>query len=147
MDGTFTVARQADVDGPETTTFTYTVADNLGDTDTGVVEMTTVPRFVAGTPIDTLGGPIPVESLKLGTQVRTRDHGFQPLGWTDRSARVAEGGDAPVVFAAGALGAHDEIELSPCHRVLVASNLADFIFGSAQVLIKAKGSDQRYDHS
>ena len=137
-DGTFTVAGQADVDDPETTTFTYTVADDLGNTDTGVVEMTTVPCFVAGTLIETLEGLLPVEDLEPGTQVRTRDNGFQPLRWIGRSERRAKGADAPVVFAAGALGAHDEIELSPCHRVLMASNRAEFLFGSAQVLVKAK---------
>ena len=137
-DGTFDIAAQDDVDDPETTTFTYTVADGLGNTDTGLVKMTTVPCFVAGTLIDTAAGPQPVEKLEPGTLVHTRDNGLQPLRWVGRSHRRAEGADAPVVLVAGALGDHAALELSPCHRVLVSSDRAELLFGAPQVLVKAK---------
>ncbi|MDE4172985.1 choice-of-anchor L domain-containing protein [Phaeobacter sp. PT47_59] len=137
-DGTFTLWAQPDVEDPETTTFTYTVADDLGNTDTGVVEMTTVPCFVAGTLIDTLEGSVPVEALQTGMRVRTRDNGFQPLRWIGRSQRKARGADAPVVLQAGALGRHETVELSPCHRVFLASGRAEMLFGTPQVLVKAK---------
>lgn len=37
--------------------------------------------FVAGTLIDTVKGPVPVEALRPGMLVATRDNGFRPLRW------------------------------------------------------------------
>ncbi|KAE9632227.1 choice-of-anchor L domain-containing protein [Parasedimentitalea maritima] len=141
-DGTLAISNDTDVD--ETNTFTYTVADDLGNTDVGIVEVTTdtslpgAACFVAGTLIDTVEGPIAVEELEPGCLVETRDHGAQPLRWIGRSPRRAEGADAPVVFAAGALGNHHCIALSPNHRVMIASERAELLFGQSEVLIKAK---------
>ena len=70
--------------------------------------------------------------------IETRDHGPQPLRWIGRSQRRATGGDAPVVFAPGALGDHTRIALSPNHRVLITSERAELLFGQSEVLIKAK---------
>ena len=133
-DGTFTL----DNDEEETNTFSYTVEDDLGNTDVGFVEVSTVPCFVAGTLINTVSGPVAVEDLERGMMVETRDHGPQPLRWIGRSQRRATGGDAPVVFAPGALGDHTRIALSPNHRVLITSERAELLFGQSEVLIKAK---------
>ena len=135
-DGTFSISN--DTDTEETNTFSYTVEDDLGNTDVGFVEVSTVPCFVAGTLINTADGPVPVEDLESGAMVETRDHGQQPLRWIGRSQTCAEGGSAPVVFAAGALGDHSRIALSPNHRVLITSELADLLFGQSEVLVKAK---------
>ncbi|PCJ07201.1 MAG: 2,3,4,5-tetrahydropyridine-2,6-carboxylate N-succinyltransferase [Rhodobacteraceae bacterium] len=135
-DGTFSILNDNGVE--ETNTFSYTVADDLGNTDVGFVEVNTTPCFVAGTLIDTIDGPVPVEELEPGMQVHTRDHGLQPLRWIGSSQRRAEGRDAPVVFAAGALGSHHRIALSPNHRVLITSEQADLLFGQPEVLVKAK---------
>lgn len=137
-DGTMSVTGQDDVDADEETVFSYTVEDDLGNTDVGLVEMTTTPCFVAGTLIDTAAGPVAVEELEPGDMVMTRDHGAQPLRWIGRSRRRAEAADAPVRFAAGALGAHQELELSPCHRVLLTDKWAEVLFGTAEILIKAR---------
>lgn len=137
-DGTFTVAGQDDVDVNESTAFSYTVADTEGNTDTGFVKLTTTPCFVAGTMIDTVDGPRPVEDLRPGCMVQTRDHGPQPLRWIGRTIRKAKGADAPVVFAKNALGDHGETALSPNHRVLVRSASAEMLFGQNEVLVKAK---------
>ncbi|MGR3621124.1 choice-of-anchor L domain-containing protein [Pseudophaeobacter sp.] len=137
-DGTFTVTGKDDVDDDEETVFSYTVADDSGNTDTAFVEMTTTPCFVAGTLIDTASGPVAVEELEPGDMVMTRDHGAQPLRWIGRSRRRAEAADAPVRFAAGTLGAHQELELSPCHRVLLTDKWAEVLFGTAEVLVKAR---------
>lgn len=136
-DGTMTIEGQDDVDSDEETTFTYTVEDDLGNSDTGVVEVTTTPCFVAGTLIETPNGPIRIEDLEPGDLVLTRDHGAQPLRWIGRSRRRAEAADAPVRFAAGALGDHAALELSPCHRVLLKDQWAEVLFGTSEVLVKA----------
>ena len=137
-DGTMTIAGQEDVDENEETVFSYTVEDDIGNSDTGLVEVTTTPCFVAGTLIETAAGQVPVEDLEAGDLVLTRDHGAQPLRWTGRTLRRAEAADAPVQFAAGALGAHQALELSPCHRVLVQDQWAEVLFGVSEVLVKAR---------
>lgn len=134
-DGTFEIVSDGD---DETNTFSYAVEDSEGNTDTGFVTLTTVPCFVAGTLIDTAQGPVPVETLTPGVLVRTRDNGSQPLRWIGHTRRSARGRDAPVVFAKGALGDHDRIALSPCHRVLITSWRAELLFGTPEVLVKAK---------
>ena len=139
-DGTFAITNDSAVD--ETNTFTYVVADDLGNADVGFVDVTTEvvspACFVAGTLMDTQDGLVAVEELDVGTLVNTRDHGPQPLRWIGRSSRRAEGRDAPVVFSAGALGDHDCIAVSPNHRVLITSGRAELLFGQSEVLVKAK---------
>ncbi|NVK13095.1 MAG: Hint domain-containing protein [Rhodobacteraceae bacterium] len=139
-DGTLSITNDSAVS--ETNTFSYTVADDRGNTDVGSVTVKTVggtpPCFVAGTKIDTGDGPVAVEDLEVGTKVKTRDHGLQPLRWIGYSTRQATGRNAPVVFVANALGAHDCIAVSQNHRVLISSELAELLFGHAEVLVKAK---------
>lgn len=134
-DGTLSIQ----TDGPGVNTFTYQVEDSDGNTDTGFVEITTTPPcFVAGTAIVTQKGEVPVETLRPGHMVLTRDHGFQPITWVGASTRAATGQDAPIRFEAGALGQHDMVEFSPNHRILFKSPQAEMLFGETEVLVKAK---------
>ncbi|AZV78502.1 2,3,4,5-tetrahydropyridine-2,6-carboxylate N-succinyltransferase [Parasedimentitalea marina] len=142
-DGTFSIVNGTDVE--ETNTFSYTVEDDLGNSDVGFVQVTTAPCFVAGTLIDTVDGPVPVEELEPGMQVQTRDHGPQKLRWIGQTTRLAQGSDAPVVLAANALGNHRRIALSPNHRILISTDMAELLFGQAEVLVKAK--DLVNDHT
>lgn len=139
-DGTLSIINDSAVS--ETNTFSYTVADDQGNSDVGSVTVKTAggapPCFVAGTQIDTGYGSVAVEDLEVGTEVMTRDHGLQPLRWIGYSTRRAMGRNAPVVFAANALGAHDRIAVSQNHRVLISSELAELLFGHSEVLVKAK---------
>ena len=126
--------------------FSYTVTDDTGNTDVAFVNITTVtPCFTAGTLIRTPSGPVVVDHLTPGDLVMTRDHGAQPLRWSGVTRRCARGTDAPVRFAAGALGRHEALELSPNHRVLLTSPRAELLFGTQEVLVKAK--DLVNDHS
>ncbi|MEY8837513.1 Hint domain-containing protein, partial [Cribrihabitans sp. XS_ASV171] len=134
-DGTFTI----DSDGAEgTNSFSYQVADAAGNTDTGFVTVDTTPCFVAGTLIDTPRGPVPVEVLRAGDLVLTRDRGPQALRWIGLSERLAEGADAPVVLARGALGDHAALAVSQQHRILLISGRAEVMFGAGEVLVAAK---------
>lgn len=134
-DGTVTIFTDADA---ETNTFTYEVSDGDGNTDTAFVKMTTVPCLVAGTLVETPAGLVPVEDLRPGDLVMTRDNGPQPVRWCGRATRRAEGNDAPVVIEAGTLGDHARAELSQNHRVLLRSASAQVLFGESEVLVKAK---------
>ncbi|MFT6458311.1 Hint domain-containing protein [Pseudophaeobacter arcticus] len=139
-DGTLSISNDSTVD--ETSTFSYKVVDDQGNSDVGSVQVKTVvstpPCFVAGTQIDTEFGLVSVEDLEVGIRVVTRDHGLQPLRWIGRSTRCATGRNAPVVFAENALGCHGRIAVSPNHRVLISSDLAELFFGQFEVLVKAK---------
>lgn len=142
-DGTLTVHADGDIG---TQNFSYTVKDQIGNTDVGFVTVTTtVPCFVAGTRIATAKGDRPVESLRAGDLVQTLDHGLQPLRWIGRAEHHATGKSAPVRFSAGALGDHDEVWLSQNHRVMLTSVWAELMFGENEVLVQAK--DLVNDHS
>lgn len=83
--------------------------------------------FLAGTMIETPSGEVPVETLRPGDMVLTRDHGAQPLIWT-HATRVTPAhldlapNKRPVRIEAGALGdglPRRDVDVSPQHRVLV----------------------------
>lgn len=97
-----------------------------------------VPCFLAGTLIETPRGPRPVETLARGMLVETRDHGPMPLRWTGGSDVCGLGRLAPVHIPQGALGNRRGLLLSPNHRVLLLSALAELFFGHHEVLIPAK---------
>ena len=82
-----------------------------------------VPCFTAGTRIETPHGPVPVESLRAGDLVLTRDHGAVPVLWAggrmlSRAELEAEPGLLPVAICENALGWHEPLLLSPQHAVL-----------------------------
>lgn len=68
----------------------------------------------------------------------TRDTGMQTLRWIGTATFSAIGAHAPIRLEAGALGNHDTTEVSPYHRVLVTTPWAETLFGSSEVLIRAK---------
>ncbi|KPP84274.1 MAG: Hint domain [Rhodobacteraceae bacterium HLUCCO07] len=122
----------------EESTFSYTVEDEAGNSDVAFVNLTTVPCFTAGTLIETPVGPVRIETLEPGDLVLTLDHGSQPVRWIGQTRRRAEDRDAPVTFEAGALGTHAALELSPNHRILIRSALAELLFGAHEILVKAR---------
>lgn len=102
--------------------------------------------FAAGTRIETLEGPRAVEALVVGDQVLTRDRGAATVAWIqgetvklNNEARKQR--HAPVRIKRGALGlgvpARDLV-VSPQHRMLVVSRIAERLFGAAEVLVPAK---------
>ncbi|MFN7223927.1 MAG: Hint domain-containing protein [Paracoccaceae bacterium] len=135
-DGTITVIGNGDI---EQVNFTYTVASSTGgNLDTGLVKLTTVPCFVAGTMILTAGGECPVETLQPGDLVMTKDDGPQPLRWIGRRTVPATGALAPIEIRAGTFGDHRRLLVSPQHRVLLRDSLAELLFGETEVLVSAK---------
>lgn len=139
-DGTITVVNDADI---EDFTFTYTGSGTIGgsgntQSDTGIVTITSIPCFVAGTLIRTVDGDRPVESLKPGDLVMTYDDGAQPLRWIGRRTVPAEGKLAPIKIRRGTFGKHKTLLLSPQHRILVRDVLAELMFGERDVLVKAR---------
>ncbi|WP_428927188.1 Hint domain-containing protein [Marinibacterium sp. SX1] len=133
-DGTITVIGNGDT---EDYNFNYTMSDGT-DSDTGFVSVSAFPCFAAGTMIAVPGGVRPVEELQPGDLVMTRDDGPQPVRWTGQRRVAANGNMAPVHIAAGALGDHGPLVLSPQHRVMLRDGLAELLFGEPEVLVAAK---------
>jgi Ca2+-binding RTX toxin-like protein len=121
-------------DGTNTYTVRFQEIENL------------VVCFVRGSLIETMSGLRPVEALRAGDLIRTRDHGFKPISWigsqiiaNDHSPQMQKIG--PIRVSAGALGAGlpaRDLYLSPQHRVLVRSRIARRMFGADEVLVAVK---------
>jgi hypothetical protein len=107
---------------------------------------TNVVCFTPGTLIATLDGLRPVERLAIGDMVMTMDNGYQPLRWIGIraiGAAVLARQDRlrPIRIKAHALGpdAPDrDLTVSPQHRLLVRSVIADRMFGEREVLLSAR---------
>ncbi len=109
--------------------------------------------FTPGTRIATPGGPRPIEALRPGDFIDTRDNGPQEILWTGHrrmsGARLyAMPHLRPVRFRAEALGSgrpDRELLVSPHHRMLVRGAAAQALFGIPEVLVRA--ADLVNDHS
>lgn len=133
-DGTLEIVGDGDI---EDFAFTYTV-DGGTNTDVGFVNVSSIPCFVAGTMILTPGGEVPVESLLPGDLVITQDDGAQPVRWIGRRTVMAVDNFAPIHIKGGTFGTHNDLLISPQHRVLIHNGLAELLFGEAEVLVAAK---------
>ncbi|SEL16852.1 Ca2+-binding protein, RTX toxin-related [Roseivivax marinus] len=98
--------------------------------------------FVPGTLILTETGPRPIETLRPGDRIVTRDAGPLPLRWVGAS-RVGGFGDfAPVTVPAGVLpGQRRALTVSPRHRLLVADWRAGMYFAAPEVFVTASHLD------
>lgn len=104
------------------------------------------PCFARGTLIETESGPVAVENLVPGMMVVTRDRGLQPLRWVGSrilGSRLLNVNPnlRPIRISAGALGnglPKRDLLVSPQHRVLVRSKIAQKMFGAPEVLVAAK---------
>ena len=134
-DGTITVVGDGDI---EEINFTYAVESSTGQSDVGFVTLNSVPCFVRGSRILCERGEVPVEQLRAGDLVLTRDEGMQPLRWVGHREVEGTGDFAPIRIAAGTFGDHHELWLSPLHRVLIRDSLAELLFGEREVLVAAK---------
>ncbi len=133
-DGTLTLTGDGDA---EDYSFTYAV-DNGLNTDTGIVNVGSIPCFVAGTMIATPDGERAVETLQPGDLVLTHDDGPQPLRWIGKRTLRAEKEYAPIRIEADTFGRHNALVVSPEHRILLRDSFAELFFGEREVLVAAK---------
>jgi len=120
--------------GNETGTMTFENIENI------------VPCFTPGTMVATPTGERPVEDLRAGDKIITRDNGIQEICWTGQKAlNGVELQQAhhlrPVLIRAGALGnglPERDMMVSPNHRMLVASDRTALYFEEREVLVSAK---------
>lgn len=102
--------------------------------------------FTRGTRIITPRGPVAVEDLKVGDLVMTKDNGPQPVRWIG-SRRLTQAtlrdnpNLKPIRIAKNALGRglpESDLIVSPQHRILLRSKVAERMFGTSEVLVAAK---------
>jgi hypothetical protein len=105
-----------------------------------------VPCFTPGTLIATPKGEVPVEELREGDRVITRDNGIQEIAWVghkelDWRALNSSQHLKPVLIKAGSLGPNlpeRDMMVSPNHRMLVANERTTLYFDEREVLASAK---------
>ncbi|MDR5652962.1 Hint domain-containing protein [Ruixingdingia sedimenti] len=105
-----------------------------------------VPCFTPGTLIATPKGERPVEDLRPGDKIITRDNGIQEIRWTGRKdmdwkALAANPHLKPVLIRQGSLGhglPERDMLVSPNHRILVANDRTSLYFDEHEVLVAAK---------
>ena len=123
-----------DDDGNESGTLTFRNIENV------------IPCFTPGTLIATPKGEVPVESLRAGDQIITRDNGIQKIRWTgvkhlDWAALSANPHLKPILIRQGSLGnglPERDMLVSPNHRMLVANDRTALYFAEHEVLVAAK---------
>jgi hypothetical protein len=102
--------------------------------------------FTPGTRLLTPSGPLPVETLREGDLVQTRDSGAQPVLWIGRrelgGAQMHALPDLrPIRIRGGAMGTDvpdADLVVSPRHRILLKGPVADALFGTPEVLVAAE---------
>lgn len=96
-------------------------------------------RFARGTHITLASGAqVPIEDLKIGDQVITRDAGPQAIRWIGETTLRAVGDYAPVVITKGALFNTRDLVLSPDHRLFIYQRQDRLGAGRSEVLVKAR---------
>ena len=127
---------------------TLNITDNTGGSLTGtatlldgsIVSFSGIEHiicFAAGTRIATAGGLRPIETLRPGDLVMTRDNGLQPVRWISQSSVPATGNLAPIRIPAGLFGAERDLLVSPQHRMLYTGSAATLLSGESEVLVPA----------
>jgi hypothetical protein len=95
--------------------------------------------FTRGTHITLASGQqVPIEALKVGDRVLTRDDGPQQIRWIGRNTIRAVGAFAPVLIRKGALNNENDLVLSPDHRIFVYQRQDHLGAGRAEVLVKVR---------
>lgn len=95
--------------------------------------------FTRGTHITLASGQQrPVEDLRLGDMVLTRDDGPQALRWIGQNTVRAVGEFAPIRIAAGTLHNENDLLVSPDHRLFIYQRSDALGAGRHEVLVRAR---------
>lgn len=105
-----------------------------------------IPCFTPGTMIATPRGEVPVETLRVGDKIITRDNGIEEIRWLgarhmDWAELSANPHLQPVLIRKGSLGnglPEQDMMVSPNHRMLVANERTALYFEEHEVLVAAK---------
>lgn len=95
--------------------------------------------FTRGTRITLASGEQrPIQDLKLGDRILTRDDGVQQIRWIGQDTVRATGDFAPICIRAGTLNNENDLILSPDHRLFIYQREDALGAGRSELLIKAR---------
>ncbi len=95
--------------------------------------------FTRGTRITMADGrQVPVEDLRPGDRVLTKDSGPQVLRWIGEQTLRASGAFAPITIAAGALNNTNPLTLSPNHRLFIYQRVDHMGAGTREVMVRVR---------
>ncbi|MFP4327680.1 MAG: Hint domain-containing protein [Paracoccaceae bacterium] len=95
--------------------------------------------FTRGTRITLASGAqAPIETLRPGDRVLTRDAGPQEIRWIGQSTTRAVGDFAPIVVSAGTLNNTGDLVVSPDHRLFIYQRQDALGAGRPELLIRAR---------
>ena len=96
-------------------------------------------RFTRGTRITLASGAqCPIEDIKVGDRVLTRDAGPQPVRWIGMTTQRATGDFAPICIRKGTLNNTADLVVSPDHRLFIYQRQDHLGAGRAELLVKAR---------
>ena len=95
--------------------------------------------FTRGTHISLSTGELrPIENLRVGDRILTRDDGIQTLRWIGQSTLRAVGEFAPIRIQAGTLNNEHDLIVSPDHRLFIYQRSDEMGAGRSELLVKAR---------
>lgn len=95
--------------------------------------------FTRGTHITMASGmQVPIEELRVGDKVLTRDDGAQDIRWIGQTTLRAMGEFAPVMIKAGSLHNTNDLIVSPDHRLFIYQRQDELGAGRSEVLVKVR---------
>ena len=96
-------------------------------------------RFTRGTRITMASGEQrPIETLRLGDRVLTRDAGPQEVRWIGLTTQRATGDFAPICIRKGTLNNTADLVVSPDHRLFIYQRQDHLGAGRSELLVKAR---------
>lgn len=95
--------------------------------------------FTKGTHITMASGEQrPIEQLRVGDKVLTRDDGAQEVRWIGQTTLRAVGAFAPVVISKGVLHNENDLTVSPDHRIFIYQRQDRLGAGRSEILVKVR---------
>ncbi|MEX0310303.1 MAG: Hint domain-containing protein, partial [Tateyamaria sp.] len=110
-----------------------------------------IPCFTSGTAIATARGPLPVETLRTGDLVQTRDNGLRPVRWigrrvVNRHELAANPMLRPIHVAPGTFGNTGVLRLSAQHAIALTTDHNRTELVRAGHLARLQGGSVRVAH-
>ena len=126
--------------GANSLTFSGASADSSSFT----AENTSVVCFTPGIQIDTDKGPVPVECLRPGDMLQTKDNGYQPIIWigqrhVTQDALETQPELRPVLIQPGSfLNNQRPLLVSPQHRFVLSRELSRAVSTEDEAFLRAR---------
>lgn len=95
--------------------------------------------FTRGTHITlSTGRQVPIEDIRTGDRVLTRDNGAQEVRWVGQTTVRAVGDFAPIVVTKGTLNNENDLVVSPDHRLFIYQRTDRLGAGQSDLLVQAR---------